>query len=529
MHANSTPCHLVNNAGGKQESILQKSQFRSTLIVISGYLAATMTGFLRQAVLAFYLGAGRETDIFLVAFSVPEFAFIAFPIILPPIVIPLLTRVQVEQGEMSTRLLVLQLIKWLSIILILGVTLSWLLAPIYTPWLASGFSSVDQWTSMILARQMAIAIFFMGLSSLTGAVLQVYRSFARPAYITSIYNFVFVIGLVFLPIQPVLMRTVWSVILGSLATLLVQFPVLVRLLKPDKQQINLNQSKQPVRFINLIQMLFPYTIGYGVHHLILFIDRAMATTLSPGDVAAVSYARNLSLVIVQISGLAISTVMFPALAEQLSQRQFDMARNSLVSALRWVWALAVPVTAGIIVLRVPLVEFLLQRGAFQQASTYVVSNLLAVYSIAALIDALCQPLWRLVYGHDQPSLVFYINGVQTGIRFLLNILLIGSLGVLGLALSAALGLGVQVLILGGFAVSRFKVSLRTKEIQEMAKVVLAALIAAALGAILMYILPSSLPAFVMLLIVGGVGLLGYAGLMYLFGSLRSIWCGAQTI
>ena len=121
----------------------------------------------------------------------------------------------------------------------------------------------------------------------------------------------------------------------------------------------------------------PFAAGYAVHYVILFVDRAMATTLGVGNAAVLNYAYRMALVIGQLSGLAVSTAMFPRLAEQVTNNDTAGARSSLASALRFVWMVGFPATCGLILLREPLVRVLFERGAFDSAATAAVSAPLA--------------------------------------------------------------------------------------------------------------------------------------------------------
>jgi len=514
--------------------ILRKSQRWSTILVTIGYLTATLTGFVRQSVLALYLGAGRETDIFFVAFSIPELFLIALPIVLSPVVIPLFARVRQQASEQAAARLVRRLLAWMTLFFLGGVLILWIFAPVYIPWLSPGFTPVEQGKAAALARQMLPAIVLMGASALAGAILQVYRSFARPAFVTALYNLVFAGCLLLLP-GPAIHRAAWAVSIGSLSTLLVQLPLMARLLaaadaeKPGREV----PGAQPVSALQVLGLILPFAAGYGVHHVILLIDRAMATTLGWGDAAALSYARNLSLVIVQVSGLAVSTVMFPGLAEQMDRQAYERARANLLAALRWVWAVAAPATAVMVVLREPLVRFLFERGAFDSEATASVSLLLAVYAVAALADALCQPLWRVVYAQGSPWAVLGINLLQTVVRFGANLLWIPSLHVLGLALSAVLGLSVQALVLAGLGAARLHVKpgdlLERGWLRGAGWVMLAAALAAALAGLLASLLQHSFPAAGLLLVAGGGGAAVYAAVMWRFGDARSIWRGIKAI
>jgi putative peptidoglycan lipid II flippase len=248
--------------------------------------------------------------------------------------------------------------------------------------------------------------------------------------------------------------------------------------------------------------------GYAVHHAILFVDRALATTLATGSVASLNYAYRLALVIGQLSGLAVSTTAFPRMAEQAAAGDLPGQRATLESALRFVWLIGLPAAAGLIVLRVPLVQVVFQRGAFGQAATAAVSDLLIWYAPAVLADALCQPLWRALYAWRSTWSVVGVNGLQTVIRVLADVALIRSHGYNGLALSAALGLVVQLIVLGWLVRRRLGSYLSARWWREAIGAALAAIPALLMAACLTHLL-SGAPAPLILVVAGLAGGLSY--------------------
>lgn len=425
---------------------MQRDDYRATLIVMFGLAAANLTGFVRQAAVAYQLGAGRAADVYLVAFAVPEFVFIALPIVLSPAFIPLFADCRLRAGETCAWRFGLRVAGALLAVLLLFTAVAGLGAPLYLGWLAPGFSPHERDQAVQATRLMLPAISLMGLAALAGAALQVYRRFARPALATAAYNLTFIVTLLVAPLVWPVGRAAWGVTLGAAAALVLQLPLLWRH-RPPPQTLEVSGD-----FSSLVgqvaRLAGPLAAGYAVHHLILFVDRAMATSLGAGSAAALNYAYHLALVVGQLSGLAVSTVLFPRLAEQVAGGDTVGARASLSGALRFVWAVGLPATCGLILLRTPLVRVLFEHGAFDQAATAAVSGPLVWYGLAVLADALCQPLWRVVYAQRSAWTVLAVNGLQTGLRLLGNLALIPAFGYNGLALSAAVGLSVQAIVLG---------------------------------------------------------------------------------
>lgn len=508
---------------------MNKSDLRDTLIVMFSLALATLTGFLRQSVIAYTLGAGRVTDIYLVAFAVPEFVFIALPVVLAPVLMPLFSQVRRQAGEGAAWAWGARLSARVLLILAGLIGCAALAAPLLLRWLSPGFSGTERQQATALFYPMLPGILLMGLSTLAGSFLQIYRRFARPALTTAVYNLVFIAALLWLPLENPLERTGWGVTFGAGAAFLFQLPLLLRLARGVRAQPAPALTARP-GMSEAFRLLGWMAAGYGVHHLILFVDRAMATGLGEGAAAVLNFGYHLALVVGQVSGLAVSYVVFPSLVESVGAKQLDETGKSLRHALGLALSIALPAAAGLIVLREPLVRLLLERGAFSAQSTVEVSAVLAIYTLAVTADALCQPLWRLVYAARKGWNVLAVNGAQTLVRLAANLILIKIMGYNGLAWSAVLGLTVQLLLLGWLARSRFNFTIHLGAWKTAGKLFLAALAAGGAAWCVQQALARYLPdvSYILGLLASGILLLVVDGLLVLPIYKQTQWMRSTT-
>jgi len=358
------------------------------------------------------------------------------------------------------------------------------------------------------------ALSLMGGATLAGAILQVYRRFARPALATALYNLTFVAALIGLPLASGVGRAAWGVTLGAAAALALQLPLLWghRPSSRGARQGDSAGQPVPIGLAGLWRLAGPLAAGYAVHHIIYFVDRAMATTAGSGSVATLNYAYRLALVAGQLSGLAVSTALFPRMAEQAAGDDLAGLRSSLAGALRFVWMVGLPASGALIVLRTPLIRVLFERGAFDRAATAAVGDVLGWYALAVLADALCQPLWRIVYARRRAWTVLAVNGLQTGVRILANLALIRHLGYNGLAISAVLGLAIQAAVLGYLARRSLGAYLTAQWWKGALRVVAAAVLGLAAAGGLASALAAS-PPLVPLLAGGALGALIYGAIL----------------
>jgi putative peptidoglycan lipid II flippase len=416
-----------------------------------GLGAAMSTGYLRQAALAYEIGAGRAVDVYLLAFAVPEFVFVALPIVLSPAFIPLFSALRLHSGERAAWRFALRVGGALLAALVgfaIAVALS---APLYMRWLAPDLGRVELGRAVRAAQMMAPAIILMGESALIGALLRACRCFGPPAISAAVYNIAFVAVLLAAPVSQPVRRTAYGVTLGAAAALTIQLPFLWHYhRKSSGSAFGGRSDRGPIniRVGDMVRLAGLLLAAYAAHHVILIVDRAMAVTRGVGGAAILNYAYRVALITGQLSGLAVSTAIFPSFAEQAANEDDEGLRSGLSASLRLVWMIGLPASCWLAAMRVPVVQLLFQRGAFGPAAGATVSDVLVVYVVAVLADALCQPLWRVLYAWRRTRTVLMVNGLQTLVRLLLNIALIQRFGYVGLALSATLGLATQLLLLG---------------------------------------------------------------------------------
>jgi putative peptidoglycan lipid II flippase len=468
---------------------------KSTALVMAGILAGNVTGFLREAVIAQHFGLSRWTDAYLIAYTLPEFVFTLLTVVVGGAVIPTFISRRVKEGASSAWSL------WGTFTLVLGVTLTVgaaigiVTAPIYLRWMAPGFSQAELPFIVRLSRPMLMAVVLIGLSVSVSAVLNACRRFTLPSLATAAYNLAFVAAVIGVGawLGPTVLG--WAVLLGAAAHLGLQLPTLKRQLASSTQSQSTTQYLIPntqyatrntqhvsrltfhvsplrlrsghgftlyvsritfhasrfthhaSRLRDIIRLALPLALGYTIHHAAIAVDRALASALTPGSVAALNFGYRLPQVLGQVLGMAVATVAFPSLAEGAAAGDLAGLRRTLAGGLKLLLGLGLLTLAALMMLRVPLLQFLFQRGAFDAVATAMTASLLVWYAPGVLADMLCQPLWRACYAFRDGRIVVIANAIQTAARVSLNLAFIPVLGAQGIALSFSIGLTIQLCLL----------------------------------------------------------------------------------
>ena len=180
--------------GSQQEQAPEGSLARSSAVMAAGTIVSRLLGFARAALLASAVGIGLAADTFQVANTLPnQFYLLLAGGVLNAVLVPQITKA--DQGEGGDRF-VNRLIT-LSLVLLLGSTL---VVTAAAPLLVRLFS--QGWGSPALGLATAFAliclpqVFFYGLYTLLGQVLNARGRFAAYMWAPVVANLVAIVGLV---------------------------------------------------------------------------------------------------------------------------------------------------------------------------------------------------------------------------------------------------------------------------------------------------------------------------------------------
>jgi putative peptidoglycan lipid II flippase len=168
-----------------------------------------------------------------------------------------------------------------------------------------------------------------------------------------------------------------------------------------------------------------------------------------GSVTGISWGFTLMLFPQAIIAQSVATAALPTLAAQYSVGKVDDLRNTLASSVRGILLLAIPASVGLILLRQPIVELMLQYGKFTPVSTQLISWALLWYSFGLVGHCLVEILARAFYAmHDTKTPVFVGAGAM-GLNVVFSVLFaswfarIGWLALGGLALANSLATALE--------------------------------------------------------------------------------------
>ena len=353
---------------------------QSTLVVGSMTLLSRIFGLLRDITLATLFGVSGGTDAFLVAFKIPNFMRRLFAEgAFSQAFVPVFSEYKEKRSREELQDLINHVAGKLGGILLLITIIGSLAAPALVWLFAPGFHD-DVERFRLTADMLNITftyLFFISLVAFAGGILNSFNQFAVPAFTPILLNLCMIAAALWLSplMDEPLMALAWGVALAGLLQLLFQLPFLKKLgliPKPCYKRHHEGVSK-------ILKLMLPAVIGSSVAQINLLLDTVIASFLVAGSVSWLYYSDRLLEFPLGVLGIAVATVILPALSKQHARDSFDEFNQTLNWAVRLVLIIAIPACVGLFTLAGPVLAALFQYGEFTASDTYLASLSLMAY------------------------------------------------------------------------------------------------------------------------------------------------------
>ena len=422
---------------------------KAAIIVGGATLVSRVFGFIRDMVIAQLFGAGMATDAFFVAFRIPNlFRRLVGEGALTASFIPVYTEYISQRSKEESDELVNASFSVLGVLLILVTALGVLFSPWIVKIMAYGFSQEPEKfrLTVLLNRLMFPYIFFIGLVALAMGILNSWKHFAAPALAPVLLNLSIIACALFFPMvlgKPILSLAI-GVIFGGAAQILFQIPFIRR--TGIVPRFHFNPSHPGVKRIGIL--MAPSVLGLAVTQLNVVVNTFLASYLPEGSVSYLYYADRLLEFPMGIFAIAIATAVLPTLSEYSAQKDLQGLKETLSFSLRLVFFVTLPAMVGLIVLRLPILNLLFQRGAFTPHSAVMTAQALLYYALGLAAFAgvrIVVPAFYSLQDTKTPvKVAFFALLTNAGLGFVLMIPL--QHGGLALATSLAAGLNFSLLV-----------------------------------------------------------------------------------
>lgn len=406
---------------------------RATFGLMVATIIAKILGFGRELVLAAGYGTSIYSDAYVTAMNIPQVIFAIIGSTLATVLIPMYMEVNSDEGEEKSLKFINNVFNLVIIACIVLSVLGFMFTEQIVNVFAVGYEGEALQVAINFTRITILGIVFTGLSYVMTSYLQIKNDFIMPG-ISSVPKNVIIIVSILLSMKygPYLM--IWGTLLGMASEFLFQLPYAI---KAGYKYIPTIDIKD--KYIKkMAWLIMPVLIGVAVNQVNTLVDRTLASTLPVGTVSALNYSNILTSFVIAIFITSISSVIYPILSQLSSENNKERFTSSVIKSINCVIILVLPITIGTMVLSLPIVRVLFERGAFDVNATYLTSLALAMYSIGMVAYGLRDVLGKIFYSL-QDTKTPMVNGViAMGLNMVMDVIFIKFWGLAGLTLATSL-------------------------------------------------------------------------------------------
>ena len=423
--------------------------FVRSIATVGGFtLLSRITGLMREMLIAHFLGAGMVADAFFVAFRFPNlFRSLFAEGALNAAFVPLFSGKLAKEGHDQAVLFAEQAVAMLGAILLVFVVAVELVMPWAMMGLAPGFGDVPGKLELAtdLSRICFPYLLLISLTALQAGVLNSVGRFAAAAGTPILLNVVAMAGLLLL--APYTETPGHALAWGTFASGVAQLSWLVFSCRKAGVGLRLVRPAMTPEVKLLAKRIVPGAVGAGVYQVNLVINTMIASTVADGAVSYLNYADRVNQLPLGVVGIAIGTALLPLLSRQIKGGDDQGAQDSQNRALEFGLLLTLPAAAALMVLALPVVTLLFQRGAFGADASAATADALMAFAMGLPAYVLVKVLTPAFFAREDTATPVRVAVVTMGINVAVNLALVDTLHHVGMALSTALAAWCNVIIL----------------------------------------------------------------------------------
>lgn len=418
------------------------SLLKNFATVGSATMASRVLGFLRDVMIAAFVGTGPVADAFFVAFRLPNlfrrlFAEGAFN----SAFVPLFARAVEEQGDGGARRFageILAALFWTLVVLtavaeVLMPALVWILAP--------GFSADPEKfdLAVLLSRITFPYLLCMSVVAFLSGILNTFRRFAAAALAPVVLNVVMIAVLAAIGLSNLLPGTALGVALsvGVMLAGVAQLTLLVLATRHLGFSVPLRRPRLTPAVRRLWALGVPGVISGGITQINIAVGTIIASTQASA-VSYLYYADRIYQLPLGVVGIAIGVVLLPDLARHLRAGRTDHARHVENRACEFALALTLPATVALVIVPYEVVQVLFQHGAFDTEATSMTAAALIAYAVGLPAFVLNKVLSPGYFAREDTKTPMWFAGAGMIVNVLGAIALAPLFGHIGIALATSL-------------------------------------------------------------------------------------------
>ena len=401
----------------------------------AGILFSRILGFIRDLMTASILGANIYSDIFFVAFKLPNlfrriFAEGAFTQVFIP---------AYAKSNKKLHFSTIIFVQFIAFILLLSVIVT-LFSSLITKAIAIGF---DDATIELASPLVAICFYYLPLIFIVtflAALLQYKNHFATTAFSTALLNIALISALLIsqeMEKYTITFYLSWGVIIGGALQVVVHL-IAIKKLKIKLFTTTIKKKRRNFKQSKFYKQFYPAVFGSSAAHIAAFLDTWLASFLVAGSISYLYYANRVFQLPLALFAIATSVALFPTIAKAIKKKDETSALQYLKKAFYILAGLLGVATLIGIIFDEFIIWLLFERGSFKTEDTINTALILTMYLIGLLPFGLAKIFSLRLYSHQKQGVAAKITMKSLIWNIIFSLIFIIPLEAVGLALASSL-------------------------------------------------------------------------------------------
>ncbi|MCD7902590.1 MAG: murein biosynthesis integral membrane protein MurJ [Oscillospiraceae bacterium] len=421
----------------------QKKPVRAVSLMIVITLAGKILGLVRDRLLTINYGSGMEANAFLTASRIPRVFFdTVFASAISASLIPVFSELLRKKGKHEAMCFAGNFFSVMGLLCALLTALGMLFAGELTAFFADGYDAETAALAAQLTRIMMPTVLFTGVAFSFVGILQSLDEFNIPAAISLFSNCAVILYYLTLNRRFGIFGLAVAFLFAWFLQAAVQLPALRR--KGFFYRPSLSLRSDGMR--KVFALMLPVMVSTWVLPINQTVNSKFGSRLFGGaGVSAVELAYNLFTVIAGVFVLSVTNYIFPRLSRASADGDRDGLRKTVSGTMHSTMFLVLPMTAGLVVMAEPLVDFLYGGGAFDAFSVGITSRALRYMSLGMIGYAGQAVLCRVFFAEQRGGIPLVAGAASIAVNIALCMALTARFDVAGIAISSAVSFAVNAL------------------------------------------------------------------------------------
>lgn len=422
----------------------------AAVFVAGGILLSRLLGILRDIVFTSMLGASAETDVYVAAFRIPDFAnYLLAGGFLTITFIPIFTKYLSDDDEDAGWEGFSSIIRWLTIGISILIAAAWFVTPTLVSTLFPDFTPEQAQSTVTLTRIVLPAQFAFVVGAMFAAVQYAKGVFTIPTLAPIVYNLGIISGGVLYAVingEPDPAGFIWGALAGAfVGNLLLQMWGAKRV----GMKLSLSVPWRHPAVLAYVVIAFPLMLGQSVVALDELFMSVFGGLVGEGTQTHLQIARRTMFVPIGVIAQAAAVAAYPTLARLFAEGDRRALLETVDKAMRYVLVFSIAAAGLVVALALPTIRVLFERNAFTADDTTATSAALFMYAFGIPVWGALQIITRAFYAKREMWTPVIVGTATTIIAVPTYFVMQSTFGIEGIAITSVVTLALYTAVLMG--------------------------------------------------------------------------------